>query len=107
MPGRSKAKLSERSSEAKLSTKIGECPPFEGGQREAQGVLFFICVLLVFPLAAFAQNPAQRIFNQPKFQAATEFISKDHDRFVRELIQITEVEAPPFKEEKRAKAFVE
>jgi len=43
----------------------------------------------------------------PKFQAAQEFIAKDHDRFVRETIQITEIEAPPFKEAKRAKAFVE
>src|SRR6185369_10204051 len=92
MPGRSKAKLSERSSEAKLSTKIARS---------------LFAILLGLFLVAFAQNPAQRIVTQPKFQAATEFIAKDHDRFVRELIQITEVEAPPFKEEKRAKAFVE
>jgi tripeptide aminopeptidase len=34
-------------------------------------------------------------------------VSRDHDRFIREVIQITEIEAPPFKEEKRAKAFAE
>ena len=49
----------------------------------------------------------QRLLVDPKFQAAQEFIAKDHDRFVRETIQITEIEAPPFKEAKRAKAFVE
>jgi acetylornithine deacetylase/succinyl-diaminopimelate desuccinylase-like protein len=51
-------------------------------------------------------NP-QLIVSNPKFQAAEDFVSKDHDRFVRELIQITEIEAPPFKEEKRAKVFAE
>jgi len=43
----------------------------------------------------------------PTFQAAQDFVTKDHDRFVRETIQITEIEAPPFKEEKRARAFAE
>jgi len=77
---------------AKLSTKIA-CSAF--------------AVLFVSAIVAFAQTPAQRTIANPKFQAATEFISKDHDRFVRELIQITEVEAPPFKEEKRAKVVAE
>jgi len=49
----------------------------------------------------------QRLLVDPKFQAAQEFIAKDHDRFVRETIQITEIEAPPFKEIKRAKVFME
>ena len=49
----------------------------------------------------------QRLLVDPKFQAAQEFIAKDHDRFVRETIQITEIEAPPFKEAKRAKIFME
>jgi len=61
--------------------------------------------------AASAQAPpsnlAQRLFTNPKFQAAQDFIAADHDRFVREIIQITEIEAPPFKEEKRAKAYAE
>jgi len=43
----------------------------------------------------------------PKFQAAEDFVAQDHDRFVREIIQITEIEAPPFKEARRAKAFME
>jgi len=40
-------------------------------------------------------------------QVAQAFVAKDHDRFIREIIQITEIEAPPFKEEKRAKAYAE
>jgi acetylornithine deacetylase/succinyl-diaminopimelate desuccinylase-like protein len=50
---------------------------------------------------------AQRVLTDPKFKAAEQFIDKDHERMVREIIQITEIEAPPFKEEKRAKAFAE
>ena len=57
---------------------------------------------------ALAQTPdAQPLVNNPKFKSAQDFVDKDHDRVVRETIQITEIEAPPFKEEKRAKAYVE
>ncbi len=56
-----------------------------------------------------AQDPSSvpRVLTNPKFHAAADFVEKDHDRFVREIVQITEIEAPPFKEEKRAKAFAE
>ena len=65
-------------------------------------------LLAIIGGAASAQTGnVQRVLADPKFQAAQEFIAKDHDRFVRETIQITEIEAPPFKEAKRAKAFVE
>ena len=65
-------------------------------------------LLAIIGGAASAQTGnVQRLLVDPKFQAAQEFIAKDHDRFVRETIQITEIEAPPFKEAKRAKAFVE
>jgi tripeptide aminopeptidase len=49
----------------------------------------------------------QRLLANTKFQAAEDFITRDHDRFVKETIEITEVEAPPFKEEKRAKVYAE
>jgi acetylornithine deacetylase/succinyl-diaminopimelate desuccinylase-like protein len=76
-----------------LSTKIGRSAVF---------------ALAAWSLVALSQvSSGQRILTNPKFQAAQDFISKDHDRFVREIIQITEIEAPPFKEEKRAKAFAE
>jgi acetylornithine deacetylase/succinyl-diaminopimelate desuccinylase-like protein len=50
---------------------------------------------------------AQRVINTPKFKAAQEFLNNDHDRFVREIIQITEIPAPPFKEDARARAYLE
>jgi tripeptide aminopeptidase len=69
----------------------------------------FFLIVLVSSVAALAQAPtnATRILTNPRFQAAEDFISKDHDRLVREIIQITEIEAPPFKEEKRAAVFAD
>ena len=65
-------------------------------------------LLAIIGGAASAQTGnVQRVLADPKFQAAQEFIAKDHDRFVRETIQITEIEAPPFKEAKRAKVFMD
>jgi acetylornithine deacetylase/succinyl-diaminopimelate desuccinylase-like protein len=64
----------------------------------------FFCRLLS------AQSPeaaAQRIINDDRFKAAQAVIEKDYDRFVNEIIQLTEIEAPPFKEEKRGKAYLE
>src|SRR6476646_8381687 len=66
--------------------------------------LFLVCRI------ASAQSPdqtSQRIINSEKFKAAQAFIDKDYDRFVKEIIQLTEIEAPPFKEEKRAKVYLE
>ena len=58
------------------------------------------------PPTAQAVDP-QRITENPQFKAAANFIEKDHDRIVRETIQLCEIEAPPFKEAKRAKVFLE
>ena len=44
---------------------------------------------------------AQRIVASPAFQAAVAHFAAEHERFVRELIQITEVPAPPFGEQAR------
>jgi tripeptide aminopeptidase len=67
-----------------------------------------ILLIAICCLASSAQvSTGSRILTNPKFQSAQDFIGKDHDRFVREIIQITEVPAPPFKEEKRAKAFAD
>jgi tripeptide aminopeptidase len=52
-------------------------------------------------------SSVQRILTDPRFQAAEDFVAQDHDRFIREIIQITEIEAPPFKEARRARAFMD
>ena len=69
--------------------------------------LFLALVIAKGSTLAQSSSTSSRILAHPKFQAAEDFIFKDHDRLVREIIQITEIEAPPFKEEKRAMAFAE
>lgn len=49
----------------------------------------------------------RQIMNGSRFKTASAFIEKDHPRFVRELIELTEIPAPPFKEARRARAFLE
>jgi acetylornithine deacetylase/succinyl-diaminopimelate desuccinylase-like protein len=49
----------------------------------------------------------QRIRESAQFMQASTFIEADYDRFVNELIALTEIPAPPFKEQARAKAYLE
>jgi tripeptide aminopeptidase len=41
-----------------------------------------------------------------KFRTATNTLRADHNRFVQELIRLTEIPAPPFKERARAEAYL-
>jgi len=67
--------------------------------------------LFVTPaVPAAAQSPDERtraIVDSAAFKQAAAFIKSDQDRFVRELVTLTEIPAPPFKEQARAKAFLE
>jgi len=56
-----------------------------------------LLIALLVSLAAAGQAP----------DAATAFIRSDQDRFVKELIALTEIPSPPFKEQARAAAFAE
>jgi di/tripeptidase len=47
-----------------------------------------------------------RIASDLQFRAAVAAIDRDHDRLVREIVALTEIPAPPFKEEARARAFM-
>jgi len=64
-------------------------------------VSFVLCLLCSLP------GQAQGVLSDPGFKLAEDFVGKDHDRFIREIIQITETPAPPFKEEKRARLFAD
>ncbi len=71
-------------------------------------LLFMTIIALGGPLAA--QTPDARvrdIIAAPSFKQAAAFIQSDQERFVRELVELTEIPAPPFKEAARAKAFLE
>ena len=68
-------------------------------------VLWFACVS-----TAGAQTPqavVDRISNNSAVRTAQQFVDSDHDRMIREIIAITEVPAPPFKEAERAKVFAQ
>ena len=73
---------------------------------------FLSLALLVSVLAAWRQGPSpddtvKRILNDAKFKAAMAAIDKDHDRLVDEIIKLTEIPAPPFKEDARGAAYLE
>lgn len=68
-----------------------------------------ILCFLTISVSAAAQTPdaaVKRIVDSAEFKRATTFIDGDYDRFVRELIALNEIPAPPFKEAARAKAFL-
>ena len=70
-------------------------------------VIACLSVLAVAPVAAQAPDARVRaIVDSTSFRQAVAFIESDHDRFVRELIALTEIPAPPFKEAARARAFM-
>ncbi len=70
-----------------------------------------LCALAILAgaLAAEAQTPdavVQRIKASASFEQAAAFLDSDYDRFVRELIALTEIPAPPFKEDARGAAYL-
>ena len=66
-----------------------------------------VATMLALPSIAGAQGPVDRNINDQAFKTATGFLEKDHDRFVKELITLTEIPAPPFKEKRRGDAILQ
>ena len=69
-----------------------------------------VVALLLSATTALAQNAEQKvqsIVSSASFRDARVALDADHPRFVRELITLTEIPAPPFKETKRAAAYLE
>lgn len=50
-------------------------------------------------------DAVRRIVEAEPFKAAVARISSEHERIIEETIRITEIEAPPFKEEARGRAY--
>ncbi len=65
--------------------------------------------LSLLPVPALAQHDAavSRIAGGAAFGAAVADLDAGHDRFVEEIVTLTEIPAPPFKEAARAKAFAD
>ncbi len=70
-----------------------------------------ICTLVLLVPAVLRAQTADanisRLIASAPFKAAQDFLNNDYDRIVREIIQISEIEAPPFKEEKRGRGYME
>jgi acetylornithine deacetylase/succinyl-diaminopimelate desuccinylase-like protein len=57
-------------------------------------------------VAPAGNSLARQIVSDPKFRAAVGVFDRDFERFVAELIKLTEIPAPPFGEEPRARAYM-
>src|SRR5712691_6735305 len=66
-----------------------------------------ISLLLACGIPALAQTNAGilPLLEKPAIQASFQALDRDYDRFVQELVYLTEIPAPSFKEAERAKAF--
>lgn len=56
---------------------------------------------------AQADKAVQKVRSSAGFKAAVASLDREHDRIVADTITLTEIPAPPFKEEARAKAYME
>ncbi len=66
-------------------------------------------LLSLVGLMVWGQSPEARvkkIRDDARYAKATAFLQTDYDLFVRELIELTEIPAPPFKEKVRAEAYL-
>ncbi|CAN7332219.1 M20/M25/M40 family metallo-hydrolase [Phenylobacterium sp. LjRoot164] len=64
-----------------------------------------LSVLIAAPALAAPKDDAARIVASPAFKAAAAVLDREHDRTVQDIITLTEIPAPPFKEEARGKAY--
>jgi acetylornithine deacetylase/succinyl-diaminopimelate desuccinylase-like protein len=58
------------------------------------------------PGAPVSNALAQRVVSDPKFRGAVAAFDRDFDRYVAELIKLTEIPAPPFGEGPRAQVYL-
>ncbi len=76
--------------------------------RNRAGLLLAAAALTATTAAQSSPDAIVRtVAESAKFKAAMAAIDKDHDRLVSEIIQLTEIPAPPFKETARARAYLE
>jgi tripeptide aminopeptidase len=78
-----------------------------GAMRRTTLSVAFLALLAAAPGAQSPDAAVRGLVEGPKFTQAVAFIQGDQARFVRELVTLTEIPAPPFKEQARGKAFLE
>lgn len=76
--------------------------------RAALNISFVIALATGTPAradTATAQRVVQQVMSSPSYKAAVQALDRDHERIIGEVITLTEIPAPPFKEAKRAAAY--
>jgi acetylornithine deacetylase/succinyl-diaminopimelate desuccinylase-like protein len=68
-------------------------------------VLFVLLLAAAAPAVAAPASATDPVVADPRFRAAVAAFDRDFDRFVAELIRLTEIPAPPFGEGPRALAY--
>src|SRR6188474_2302272 len=71
---------------------------------------FALACLLALAPVALGQTPqsvVDRISKHSAVRDAEQIIENDHDRIVKEMIELNEIPAPSFKEMERARAFAQ
>ena len=74
--------------------------------RLAAGLLL-IAAALAAAAPADAAATIRHIAADPSYRAAAAALDSGHDRWVEDIVAITQIAAPPFKEQARAKAFAD
>lgn len=69
-------------------------------------LLALAVALVALPAAAAQKTDPAKLIASPAFKAAVAKLDADYDRTVADIVTLTEIPAPPFKEEARAKAYL-
>ncbi|MBT9472184.1 MAG: M20/M25/M40 family metallo-hydrolase [Pseudomonadota bacterium] len=64
-----------------------------------------LAALIASPAVAAPNGGAAKIVGSPAFKAAQATLDREHDRTVADIVTLTEIPAPPFKETARGKAY--
>lgn len=59
------------------------------------------------PPAGVTDTEMRALYASSAFQVARQSLDKDYDRIIGDIVTLTEIPAPPFKEEKRARFYLE
>src|SRR5688572_24156884 len=71
-----------------------------------------VALSVLSPAASGVQAPStyearvRRVLDHPKLEVAMETVDRQHDRLVADIVALTEIPAPPFKEDARAAAYL-
>jgi tripeptide aminopeptidase len=70
-------------------------------------LLALAAALVALPASAAPKTDPAKLVASPAFKAAATRLDTDYDRTVADIVTLTEIPAPPFKETARAKAYLE